>query len=90
MEPRQSFYSFRHSWRDALRRIDAQPATLQALAESGDIDCSLDKLRNGCMPTLTCGSRIDIAPPPLGEAEVLEPRRRHKRHCATILMDGLE
>jgi integrase len=31
IEPRQSFYSFRHSWRDALRRIDAQPATLQAL-----------------------------------------------------------
>ena len=31
MEPRQSFYSFRHSWRDALRRIDAEPATLQAL-----------------------------------------------------------
>jgi integrase len=31
MEPRQSFYSFRHSWRDALRRIDAQPSTLQAL-----------------------------------------------------------
>ena len=31
MQPRQSFYSFRHSWRDALRRIDAQPATLQAL-----------------------------------------------------------
>jgi hypothetical protein len=28
---RQSFYSFRHAWRDALRRIDAQPATLQAL-----------------------------------------------------------
>jgi integrase len=31
MELRQSFYSFRHSWRDALRRIDAPPATLQAL-----------------------------------------------------------
>jgi integrase len=31
MQPRQSFYSFRHSWRDALRRIDAQPATLQTL-----------------------------------------------------------
>jgi integrase len=31
LEPRQSFYSFRHSFRDALRRIDAQPATLQAL-----------------------------------------------------------
>ena len=31
LEPRQSFYSFRHTWRDALRRIDAQPATLQAL-----------------------------------------------------------
>ncbi len=31
MQPRQSFYSFRHSWRDALRRIDAQPSTLQAL-----------------------------------------------------------
>jgi hypothetical protein len=31
LEPRQSFYSFRHSWRDALRRIDAHPATLQAL-----------------------------------------------------------
>ncbi len=31
MEARQSFYSFRHSWRDALRRIDAQPATLQAI-----------------------------------------------------------
>jgi integrase len=31
IEKRQSFYSFRHSWRDALRRIDAQPATLQAL-----------------------------------------------------------
>jgi len=35
MEPRQSFYSFRHSWRDALRRIDAQPATLQALGGWG-------------------------------------------------------
>jgi integrase len=31
MEARQSFYSFRHSWHDALRRIDAQPATLRAL-----------------------------------------------------------
>jgi integrase len=31
MEPRQSFYSFRHSWRDALRRSDAPPSTLQAL-----------------------------------------------------------
>jgi integrase len=31
LQPRQSFYSFRHSFRDALRRIDAQPATLQAL-----------------------------------------------------------
>lgn len=31
LEKRQSFYSFRHSFRDALRRIDAQPATLQAL-----------------------------------------------------------
>lgn len=31
MEPKQTFYSFRHSWRDALRRIDAQPATLHAL-----------------------------------------------------------
>ena len=31
LEPRQSFYSFRHTWRDALRRIDAQPSTLQAL-----------------------------------------------------------
>ena len=35
IEPRQSFYSFRHSWRDALRRIDAQPATLQALGGWG-------------------------------------------------------
>jgi hypothetical protein len=26
--PRQSFYSFRHSWRDALRRIDAPDSTL--------------------------------------------------------------
>ena len=34
MEPRQSFYSFRHSWRDALRRINAQPATLQALGSA--------------------------------------------------------
>jgi hypothetical protein len=31
MESRQSFYSFRHSWRDALRRIDAPPATLAAV-----------------------------------------------------------
>ena len=31
MKDRQAFYSFRHSFRDALRRIDAQPATLQAL-----------------------------------------------------------
>jgi integrase len=30
-QPRQSFYSFRHSWRDALRRIDAPPDALQAL-----------------------------------------------------------
>jgi integrase len=31
MESRQSFYSFRHSWRDALRRIVAPPATLAAV-----------------------------------------------------------
>jgi integrase len=31
MEPRQSFYSFRHSWRDALRRIDAPASTLAAV-----------------------------------------------------------
>jgi integrase len=31
LQPRQSFYSFRHSWRDALRRIDAPPDALQAL-----------------------------------------------------------
>ena len=29
--PRQSFYSFRHSWRDALRRIDAPDSTLAAV-----------------------------------------------------------
>jgi integrase len=31
LAPRQSFYSFRHSWRDALRRIDAPADTLQAV-----------------------------------------------------------
>jgi integrase len=31
LEPRQSFYSFRHSWRDALRRINAPSSTLQAV-----------------------------------------------------------
>jgi hypothetical protein len=31
LEPRQSAYSFRHAWRDALRRIDAPPDALQAL-----------------------------------------------------------
>jgi Domain of unknown function (DUF6538) len=31
LEPRQSFYSFRHSWRDALRRIEAPPSTLAAV-----------------------------------------------------------
>ncbi len=31
LEPRQSFYSFRHSWRDALRRIDAPDSTLAAV-----------------------------------------------------------
>jgi integrase len=31
MKPRQSFYSFRHSWRDALRRIDAPDSTLEAV-----------------------------------------------------------
>jgi integrase len=31
MEPRQAFYSFRHSFRDALRRSDAPPEALQAL-----------------------------------------------------------
>jgi integrase len=31
LQPRQSFYSFRHSWRDALRRIDAPADALQAL-----------------------------------------------------------
>ena len=31
MEPRQSFYSFRHNFRDALRAIDAPPDALQAL-----------------------------------------------------------
>jgi len=30
-QSRQAFYSFRHSWRDALRRIHAPPDTLQAL-----------------------------------------------------------
>jgi integrase len=31
LQPRQAFYSFRHNFRDALRRIDAPPDTLQAL-----------------------------------------------------------
>lgn len=31
LEARQSFYSFRHNFRDALRRIDAPPDALQAL-----------------------------------------------------------
>ena len=31
LQPRQSFYSFRHSFRDALRRIGAPPDALQAL-----------------------------------------------------------
>jgi integrase len=31
LEPRQTFYSFRHSWRDALRRIDAPDSTLAAV-----------------------------------------------------------
>jgi integrase len=31
VKERQSFYSFRHSFRDSLRRIDAPPATLRAL-----------------------------------------------------------
>jgi len=35
LEGRQTFYSFRHSWRDALRRIDAEPATLAALGGWG-------------------------------------------------------
>ena len=30
LEERQSFYSFRHSYRDALRRVGAPPETLQA------------------------------------------------------------
>jgi integrase len=30
-EARQTFYSFRHSWRDALRRIDAPASTLEAV-----------------------------------------------------------
>jgi len=34
MAPRQSLYSLRHSWRDALRRMDASPATLDALGWS--------------------------------------------------------
>ncbi len=35
IEARQTFYSFRHSWRDALRRIDAQPSTIEALGGWG-------------------------------------------------------
>ena len=31
LKPRQSFYSFRHTFRDALRAINAPPDTLQAL-----------------------------------------------------------
>jgi integrase len=31
MKPRQNFYSFRHTWRDAMRLIDAPPDTLKAL-----------------------------------------------------------
>jgi integrase len=31
LKPRQTFYSFRHNFRDALRRIDAPPDALQAL-----------------------------------------------------------
>jgi integrase len=35
LEPRQTFYSFRHNFRDALRRIDAPPDALQALGGWG-------------------------------------------------------
>ena len=31
LEARQTFYSFRHSWRDALRRIEAPASTLEAV-----------------------------------------------------------
>jgi integrase len=31
LEARQTFYSFRHSWRDALRRIEAPDSTLEAV-----------------------------------------------------------
>src|SRR5262249_40128823 len=31
LEPRQTFYSFRHNFRDALRHIEAPPDALQAL-----------------------------------------------------------
>ena len=31
MKPRQTFYSFRHTWRDAMRLIDAPPDALKAL-----------------------------------------------------------
>jgi hypothetical protein len=31
LERRQTFYSFRHNFRDALRRIEAPPDALQAL-----------------------------------------------------------
>ena len=33
--PSQSFYSLRHSWRDALRRIDAPESTLEAVGGWG-------------------------------------------------------
>jgi integrase len=31
LDARQTFYSFRHSWRDALRRVDAPASTLEAV-----------------------------------------------------------
>jgi integrase len=74
MEPRQSFYSFRHSWRDALRRIDAQPGTLQALGAWSQGKLTSDDYGDKSNPDYQAKFMKDISFPGLDLSSLYHPK----------------
>jgi len=75
MEPRQSFYSFRHSWRDALRRIDAQPATLQALGAWSQGKLTSDDYGDKSDPDYQAKFMNEITFPELDLSSLYHPKK---------------
>ncbi|BCM16730.1 hypothetical protein MJ8_04910 [Mesorhizobium sp. J8] len=71
--PRQSFYSLRHSFRDALRRSEAGPDTLRALGGWAQGSLASDSYGNNADPDLHVAAMAKVSYPGLDLAFLRPP-----------------